>query len=624
MIKVHDFSDQDLEEMLRKLPAIESDSSFQNGLRDQLLKATKINKGAGRAGKYRTWAAGLVAACLIISIFSLLFFNNRSENRLALTLFPATAANAAGAPGLSIGEGLEKYRNVNFVVRNNLVEGSREGKMIILKNDEMNDSQVLDLARRLKMVHPSIKDNYQNEPGIIQILSQDEELLVSKDQGSWVYIRQTDNTAKKIKAEVSKVQAVALQWLKDRAAFPREAYSVNTQLNEGFSVTTIRPKNQYGLTVFSAFPEIRIIENDQLEVMQVEYTWYETRSMESIQLLSYSEALKDLNAGAGTFTCEGAGVNPAGTAEIETAEDVYLLMYGLDYTPYYVPGVLFQGNFQEAGSNHKVPFTASIPLMNLHQANNAGNFELTGSLPRASAELPVLEERDISATIAIMPNLARFFNVNWYPTKDQGYAANEVGVHLIPGGGSGWIYKSDNFGQSRSQKPVSDLQARGIADKIVHEIPDLPGKIGDSITLVRSNGGDKWVFYPMLYNGIKVISPFAPDYASSIAVQLGSNGEVWSVQCLSPMIISNKKRNIITPEAAWNKLRKNQYSIGISGFDGLLAGERFAAISSNVDGVKLEYFLEDKKCKLVYVFEGKTHIGQKTLGFKAFVDAEQN
>lgn len=185
------------------------------------------------------------------------------------------------------------------------------------------------------------------------------------------------------------------------------------------------------------------------------------------------------------------------------------------------------------------------------------------------------------------------------------------------------------IGKERSSTPASDEAAIASADKIVANIPKLPGELGQSFIRYQAGDDFKYVVYPLLYEGRFVFNTDAGPggYISFVSVQVGPRGEIWSVHCAKPMILLPDKKLLIRPEKAWEKLLKNDSLIRVEGFFGFIPGDRFAAAYSKVTGVELVYkprytnIARNENYDIVYMFTGTARIGTKDVQFTAFVDA---
>lgn len=222
--------------------------------------------------------------------------------------------------------------------------------------------------------------------------------------------------------------------------------------------------------------------------------------------------------------------------------------------------------------------------------------------------------------------LAQFFGLVGQPDASGGISGEKGEISPTSWDG-GWLYRSQLIGIAHSSAPVSDEVAVASANQVVANLPILPGDLGQPF--VRAGVGDdfKYVIYPIIYEGKYVFSTGGPGYESCISVQVGPQGEIWSVQCTNPMVLLEDKQPLIRPEKAWQKLLKNDSLIGIEGFFGFIPGNRFAATYSKVTKIELVYkprytnMARNENYDIVYMFTGTTRVGTKDVRFKAFVNA---
>lgn len=86
-------------------------------------------------------------------------------------------------------------------------------------------------------------------------------------------------------------------------------------------------------------------------------------------------------------------------------------------------------------------------------------------------------------------------------------------------------------------------------------------------------------------------------------------------------------KTLLTPEQAWEQLLANKSQVHVEGFFGVMPGDRFVASSSSVTRVELAYIprhpelVRNEKYDLVYMFRGQSQVGEREIGFTAYVDA---
>lgn len=631
----------EIENALRTLPEVRPDHAFQEQLGQSLAKrhAELAKERRSKKNRGNIFRFGVVAAGLLIALIGTLTFYpvQKPSGYSTGPLFLATA-QATGAPKITFGDSLDSMRLVKFNVQGALPAGEREGTIVRLKNGIKTEQDVLEMAAAMGIEKPGVADKQpqvsdgQNEPATnwVMVSGGNGQLSVWLNQGTWLYEQEADRSIKSSRP-VSKEAAkdIAVEWLTSAGLLPQGEgeYVVNqTQAAETSFETVIKPAGgPEGRTIVGAVPEIRVTVTEQGRVASATGTWFARDGIEKVQLTGYAQALEALKRGEGVFEAKGYRPFTAGTAEIQKADAAYQLAYSLDFTPYYVPVAVFQGKFTPEGGT-KETFTAFVSLLENNQQENAGNFILDTALPQVEPFSAVISERGNEATKAELPVLARYFGVVGQPDAD-GDISGEKGQISPTSWNGGWLYRSPLIGARHSHTSVPDEVAVASANQIVAGIPALPGDLGEP--LVRAGVGDdfKYVIYPVIYEGKHVFSTDGPGYESNITVQVGPQGEIWSVQCAKPMVFLENQQPLIQPEQAWEKLLRNDFQILIEDFFGFIPGNRFAATYSKVTKVELVYkprytnMVRNENYEIVYMFTGTARIGTKDVRFKAFVNA---
>jgi len=164
-------------------------------------------------------------------------------------------------------------------------------------------------------------------------------------------------------------------------------------------------------------------------------------------------------------------------------------------------------------------------------------------------------------------------------------------------------------------------------------VPALPGEPGEpellAVTGGNDRGNDQWVVFPLRYDDLPV---YRLDQAEArdvprIAVQFGPKGDVWSVNCASPLEQTAETMRIITPDQAWKKLRANQSQVYVEGVYGPVPGKNFTAADSRITEVRIAYvsrypqLARNEFYDLKYVFSGEARFESRKASFTALVDA---
>ncbi|OPX83340.1 MAG: hypothetical protein A4E53_04681 [Pelotomaculum sp. PtaB.Bin104] len=627
----------EIENALRALPEALPDQTFQEQLGESLAKrhAKLAKERRSKNNRRNIFRFGVVAAGLLIALIGAFnFYPVEKSGYSTGPLFLATA-QATGAPELTFGDSLDSMRLVKFNVQGVLPAGEREGNIVRLKNKNKTEQDVLEMAAAMGIEEPGVSDKQpkisdgQNEPATnwVMVSGDNGRLSAWLNQGTWLYEQEADSSVKSSQV-VSKEAAkdIAVQWLTAAGLLSQGEYVVNqTQASETPFETVIKPAvSPEGRVIVGAVPEIRVTVTGQGQVASATGTWFERDGSEKVQLAGYEQALEALKRGEGVFEAKGYRPFTAGTAEIQQVYTAYQLAYSLDFTPYYVPVAVFQGEFTPEGGM-KETFTAFVSLLENNQQENSGNFILDAAFSQVDPFSSVVSERGNEAAKADLPMLAQFFGVG-QPDASGGITGDNGQISQTSWDG-GWLYRSPLIGIGHGRTPVPDEVAVASANHVVANIPALPGDLGQPF--VKAGIGDdfKYVIYPFIYEGKYVFSTDGPGYESFISVQVGPQGEIWSVQCAKPMVLLKDQQPLIQPEQAWEKLLKNDFQIHIEGFFGSLPGNRFAANYSKVTKVELVYkprytnMERNDNYDIVYMFTGTARVGTKDVRFKAFVNA---
>ncbi|KJS73497.1 MAG: hypothetical protein JL56_10295 [Desulfotomaculum sp. BICA1-6] len=627
----------DLGKRLREFPDVQADTVFKDKLRSKLLAG---HTRKSKRGRYRGFSLfirlGSVAAVLVVMLAGwLAFFNpEKDSNRPNVgPLFMAQAqASNTPVPQITLGSGLDGLRQVQFKMQGDMPAGLEEGNVYRYKNEEMTAQKAMELARRLGISNAELVEDGSNIPENrhIYITGQNADLTVWPFQGSWYYFGHPDGATGGGQLTVSEMENAALEWLKAAGLLPQDDFNVEHTMQEPQAADVVLteivltlPEAPNGLALTGYIPEIRVTVTSGGKVTQANGTWYSEEQAIKMPFADYNEALEALRRGEGVFEAPSYRHYQTGTAMIQRVQTAYQLAYAIDYTPYLVPVAVFSGEYKPAGEPEG-QFTALVPLLKNYVRPNSGNFALQTKLPVVDSALTSVVERGVAASRSEIPHLAAFFNIKGQPLEDG--SIRDANAEISPTSwDGGWLYRANINAQIQDNR-ISEDKALEIATGLVQQIPVLPGEPGTPV--IRDDGsGFSLVVFPLLYSGVAITSSDPPGFASYIAVQLGPEGDVWSVNCFRPMQAAPEEKPLLTPEQAWDKLLVNKSQIHVEGFFGSMPGDRFVADSSSVTAVELAYIprhpemMRNDNYDLVYVFTGQAQVGERLVNFTAYVDA---
>lgn len=629
--------EQELISRLQNLPEVKPDREFQERLGERLLAGHQSGKKFGRERHRPLFVRfGIAAAAvlfLLTGLFTFLYPREDGDVLPGPLFLSAARAGAAGAaaPEITLGNGIDSLRQVRFQVKGDLPAAEEEGMVLQFKHGQMTKEQVFQLARRLGMKDPEVRV----EGEIASVSGAEESLLVWLNLGSWLYQRSLDQRTSE-EPEVVKqpgltseeMARAALNWLESAGLLPEENYSViQNPADERQGLVTVRMKTAPGgLPIIGSAPEIRVIVGTDSEIVEAYGTWYLKEEVVKARLENYEEALGALQRGEGVFEAKNFQPFQPGTAVVEGVQIAYQLAYAIDFTPYLVPAAVFQGKYTPQGGASE-DFTAYVSLLKNNKRHNSGNFTLATELPAAPASAPVVFERDNAVTTAELPALAAFFGIKGEPDEDGTIRSSEGEISPTSWDG-GWLYRSPQIGQSqRTEVLIDEAKILEIAGEQTARLPLLPGKPGEPKISSSDPEAGIWVTFPLLYGEIPVISFGPPGYVSSVGVQLGPTGEIWSVKCAHPMKLAAEKKPLLSPKQAWEQLMANNSEIHVDGFFGTMPGDLYFAGHSRITEAKLVYvprrqeLIRNENYDLKYMFKGNARVGSRDIKFTALVEA---
>lgn len=621
----------ELGERLRELPGVQADSAFKDSLRNRLVAGHAGNNKPGRVKSNSILVRYVSVAAVLVVILAgwLALFNPKESGSPNIgPLFMAQAqAGGVPMPRVTLGGGLDALRQVEFKAQDTMPSGPGEGNVFRLQHDELTVDRAMDLAGRLGMENPVVVEDGSTIPENRHIyITGTNANLVTWPQGSWLYTRHQDGPAgTEGRLTAPDMEAAVLKWLEAAGLLPQEEFTVqNNPLDYGAEILLRREKTLDGAPLTGFVPEIKVTVTSDGEVIEAYGTWYADDLTFKMPLATYDEALEALERGEGVFEAPNYRHYQAGTATISDVQTAYQLAYAIDYTPYLVPVAVFTGQYRPEGGTAG-EFTALVPLLKNEARPNSGNFVLKTELPAAPVALPTVVERDVEVARAELQQLADFFGIDGEPAADGTIrdAGGEISATSWDGG---WLYRVNYSGQVREENRIDEARALEIATGLVRRIPVLPGTPGEPV--VRDDGsGFSLVVFPLLYNGIPVTSSNPPGYVSFLSVQLGPRGDVWSVNCAHPMQTAPGGKLLLTPEQAWEQLLDNKSLVHVDGFFGSMPGDRFVAAWSGVTTAALVYIprhpelTRNENYDPVYMFKGSARVGERQVGFTAYVDA---
>jgi hypothetical protein len=577
------------------------------------------------------------ASIMLISTMVLSVFN-KSQNdaaKIGSLFFPVVEASASGGGGftLPLDGGISTLRRVDFKLEKELPQMPTQGKLFKLKNNETTTENALNLAKTLGMEAPKVfNDQPQTIYEPISIVSASERLVIWLNQGTWYY--ELDGDIVDLNNPISEKEAtdIAINWLNKAKLLPNEDFDVIVKTDPDTKMNAVKllPKSlTENKKLIGPGQEINVSVNCEGKVVFVDWDFRPLEDSLEVPLASYDEAISALKRGEGSFEAKNF-MYGEGIALIEKAEVAYQLAYTIDCTAYLVPSAVFYGKYtSNEGTTEN--FTAYVPIIKKSEIKNSGNFSLeTKLLPPYKKAVGNIKEREQGITKSELAKLASFFGIEieTIDETDGTQISGKNGEELhYTSYDYGWLYRGNQ--ELKDKKgTISSKEAIKIASEIANKIPVLPGKPGEP-KLIQTGAEDELytVVFPLTYEQVPVIGLGNTGFTSYMAISLWKNGQLWSVDCVLPMDVTDEKFELITPEKAWENVLNNDYVISIKGLFGYMPGKGYAAKESEITNVELVYIpthpelCRSKEYDIMYRFSGTAKVGNKEINFSAFVDA---
>ncbi|HHU69460.1 MAG TPA: hypothetical protein GXZ31_04065 [Thermoanaerobacterales bacterium] len=636
--------EQDIGNKLHSLPKIEPDIGFQKKLWEKLaVKYTESKTSYTHRKKNKNIFVkmGVIAASiiLIVTLTWQAFYNPQKEVAFVEPLFFNIAQASSISSGFTFGTGFTNFREIDFEF-SGMPAAPEKGQLIKLKKNNITTKDALDLARAVGMKNPEVIDEPESlsMPFFItdsaeknQDQSLRKEIVVWREQGIWTYIspesyKHGENS--KIISEED-AQDIAINWLEKADLLPQDGFDVIIKKpvfeEDATMIVILVPK--FIEKFVGETPKIQFFLSAYGDILYVYWNFPTPDSSFEIPFASYEEALTALERGEGVFEAVNFTPKVQGSALIKQAEVAYQLAYSVDHTPYLVPSAVFYGEYTSEHTTEN--FKAYVPLTKRMTEKNCGNFSLESEFPIHKKTAKTIKERNHEVTKQELKEIAKFFNLVKQEPEDiysadtyLGTGEEELSFNSWDGG---WLYRPNR--KVEKGEDITNEKAIEIAEQIANDLPVLPGDLGKGQVIYTGPGTGIYVTFPLLYDGLPVVCINSPGYISSLSVQLGYDGELWSIKCALPMELVGEEIPTLPPKQAWEKLVKNDYLISIDGFFGFMPGDRFTADKSEVEDIRLVYiprhpeFARSKEYDLVYEFSGTAWIGKQKIKFSAYVDA---
>lgn len=632
--------EQTIGEKLRQLPTIDPDEEFKEQLKQKIY--AKMPQTSTRRLKKKTrkpWLllkVGVLAASLLLALvmvkFSLAPEPDSSTPSIGPFLVPTVQASPGGSHSFLSSAGLDQVRQVEFIVQGTLP--SVPDKAVALKYAESfwTMDEVLGLATNLGLKNPKRLGEEEPSPalGPTFIEADNGRLCVWLGPSHWL-LETDQQLITTDKMDENSVEHAVSRWLQQAGLFPSEKdIQVQVRPSDAEFEVIIRPASgPEGKPIVGEGPQISAIVNPDGQLTYVSYIWPEGGEQVSLPVADFEQALDALARGEGSFEAVNYQPLEPGRAVVTEAEQGYQLVYPLDDAPYLIPVAIFRG--QHVVGESTADFTAWVSLLPPYTNENSGNFLLETQLPPHKKTLPLLRERDRSVSEAELPIIAAHFGLNPNNWEDDEIVGDGQTLSATSWDG-GWMYRGPGLlkGERKTKAKLPPEKALALATDVVQRLPNLPGQVGEGSVLPGTDHDSfSWVVFPLLYEGQPVITLNPPGYISSVSVQLGPDGDLWSVHLAYPMEVLPEKVELISPEEAWDKLQQNDYLITLEEVWGLIPGDRFAAAYSRVEKVELVYWpryyqvVRNEHYDIKYAFSGTTQIGDRQMKFTALVDAER-
>jgi hypothetical protein len=628
---------------LRQLPTVNPDEEFKERLKQQLgvNKAQTFTRRSRVRRNKRPWfRVGAVAAALLMALvlvrFSLVPQSDAELPTIGPFLVPTVQASPGGSSSLLSSSGLDQMRQVEFVVQGTLPSLPDKAMALKYTDSSWTADKMIDLAAKLGLENPKqIGKTEELALGPALIEADNGLLYVWANQSSWLLETQQGLAVLGSMENETDIKKAIRQWLQQADLLPPEenleflVRPTETGLDTGWVVTICPASGPEGKPIVGRGPEISAEVSSAGQLLYVSYVWPHGGEEIDLPVSDFEQALAALARGEGTIEIAKYQSLTSGTATVTQAEQGYQLVYPLNDTPYLIPVAIFSGQYTSNEST--ADFTAWVSLLPPYTNNNSGNFLLETQLPTYKKTLPLLQERDCSVSEAELPIIAAHFGLD-PSNREDGEIVGDGQTLSVTSWDGGWMYRGPGLlkGQRRAAAKLPPEEALAMASDVVRRLPNLPGLIGEGRVLPGDeNESFNWVTFPLLYEDQPVITSNSPGFISRVSVQLGPDGDVWSVHLAYPMEALAEQVELISAEEAWDKLQQNDFLISLDESWGLIPGDRFAAAYSQVEKVELVYspryyqVVRNEHYDIKYAFSGTTQIGNWQMKFTALVDAVQ-
>lgn len=622
--------DQKWGSRLQALPEVHPDPAFTEALKERLNRQHSQMKKIRHSRHRNRWLNGGMIAASILLIAALSYANIRHQAAILPASSPYAYALESGSSGMhfTLLDGLCE-RQLEFKLLGKLPTGKTESTIIKYNRSLETEEKVLKLGRLMGITAAQIKEPPEKSRQSRMVLEdKNARLSVSCSQGAWYYEAISNPAPASAAVKQSKdAKSIAVQWLQQCQLFPLDACTITeTKTVPGETECLFSPRLEADeLPIIGNAPRISVTVNKDGQITRANGIWFSKKESIPVSLIDFEAALKALQRGEGIFSCSSSkydiGQLVAGQAVVEDVKMAYQLSYGLDYTPYLIPVADFSGSFSPEGGKPE-SFTARISLLKYQKRENAGNFKLQTTLPKAVDHIACIEEMSTAQLQAGLPAVARSLGLADKP--------DATGIYHGPGGQlssllNNWIYRSAGLDQPQQPMQLNDARILQLAKQTAERIP-LPGKLGDPILSETRTEDCSLVVYPLLYSDIPVASIYAPA-GSSLQIEIRRDGKITTMRCVHPMQSSRNEVSLLTAQQAWEKLLANQAQVQVEGFYGMLPGDHFVVDKSIVTEARLVYLPKhpesgsDKDYQVRYLFRGTARTGEGEIKFQAFVDA---
>ncbi len=631
-----------LGEQLRQLPSLEPSDSLRARLDATALNARKQPRGPKRRAEIRAWRwprlGMIMAALLVVTLFGWGLAPRLSDDS-PIGLGPLLVHSIEGTESdLSFRLGQDSLRLIEWAGLEKWPKLPPTAAVQRLERPELTEQDALRLAELMGFGEVRL-----NRTGNMVIVVGDEVQVgdgVDSDQlyldlrlGTWYYSARYRQPGTEVFVDRQQAEQLALEWLAAVASLPNEYQLKAVQEDRGAFRVSLRPADgPGGLPILGRWPSFVVTVNPDGSISNAEGAWYKDVGKSFLPIVDYAQAFEVLQRGEGEFVSSAFYPLVAGQAEVEQASMAYQLAYALDDTPYLVPVAVFGGQYEAEGGT-QAKFVAYVSLLQQTERENAGNYQLSISLPSTPTVAATIAERPLTVSQAELPALSHFFSAGGASDDDYPSETSWDG---------GWMWRgvwqsSQSFGQ-----PLTEQQVIAVATEMVEQLPTRPGDLASPIvtswlTPENPEVSDSYCHlqYDLVYNEIPTGGPDGSRSYLSVQVQTtdiygqGKLGAVTMVHMAKPMQLGAEVP-LITPEQAWQRLLANDATVFVADQLTGLPAARFSVERSEVESVSLAYvprhreLVRNENWELKFVFSGTAKVGDRSLHFTALVDAVES